>query len=398
MKSTTTRAESGSRPLHVLVLPKWYPSRKDPQLGDFIRKQTLAAATKVNVSVVHAVPMAGPGAFLGEELDTTDGLWELRSYYRASTSSVRPWRKLVNFLRYRRAMRAGIRLAVRTHGRPALVHVHILIRPALIAAPFCRRWQVPYIVSEHSSEFLDGSWAAKDPLSKAIGHRLMRNAAMVMAVSDVLGKALVQAGLCERYEVVPNVVPGMERPLPPPGDPRTFLMVADLVDRTKNVSGVLRALADARAAGADLRLVMIGDGPDRAMLEQLARDRGLNGHVRWLGRLPNAEVLDHMARTGSVIVNSNVETFSVVTGEALASGKPIIATRCGGPEAFVRPENGLLVPIKDEQALRSAMIELCHTHVGYDPARIRASVSERFSPDAVGERIFSLYQQVIARG
>jgi hypothetical protein len=51
--------------------------------------------------------------------------------------------------------------------------------------------------------------------------------------------------------------------------------------------------------------------------------------------MENTAVLDRMAVCGTVIINSNVETFSKVTGEALALGKPVIATRCGGPEAFI---------------------------------------------------------------
>lgn len=176
------------------------------------------------------------------------------------------------------------------------------------------------------------------------------------------------------------------------------MVVADLVDGTKNVSGVLRALKAGREQGHDLRLDVIGDGTDMNALRTLSGQLGLNGHVNWLGRMSNSEVLTTMAGTGTVIINSNVETFSVVTGEALALGKPVIATRCGGPVAFITAENGVLIEPRDDQALATAMIARSREERPYDPATIRRSVDERFSATAVGERFFAMYQRILGNG
>ena len=100
--------------------------------------------------------------------------------------------------------------------------------------------------------------------------------------------------------------------------------------------------------------------------------------------------------TGSVIINSNVETFSVVTGEALASGKPVIATRCGGPTAFITPANGVLIDVGSDAQLAAAMLAVHRGHGAYDPATVRASVSDRFSPEAVGTAFLHVYQRVLA--
>ncbi|MBP7408533.1 MAG: glycosyltransferase, partial [Flavobacteriales bacterium] len=230
---------------------------------------------------------------------------------------------------------------------------------------------------------------------KAMNHFLFRRAAAVTVVSAWLGDALVKHGLCTRYDVVPNVVPGLDRPLPPAGAPGHFLMVADLVDRTKNVSGALHALAIALRTNKDLRLTIIGDGPDRKMLEDLTDELGLRKSVQFLGRVPNTVVLDRMATIFAVIINSNVETFSVVTGEALAQGKPVIATRCGGPVAFIREVNGILIEPKDDAALAMAMLQLTAHATEYEPTRIRASVSDRTTPAAVGAAFHQVYQRIL---
>ncbi|HRO99266.1 MAG TPA: glycosyltransferase, partial [Flavobacteriales bacterium] len=176
-----------------------------------------------------------------------------------------------------------------------------------------------------------------------------------------------------------------------------FLVVADLVDRTKNVSGVLNALSVARWELPHLSLTIIGDGPDRPQLELQVQQLGLGEQVRFLGRLPNADVLDQVAHAFAMIVNSNVETFSVVTGEALAQGRPVIATRCGGPTAFVNDSNGILIEPRDDAALARAMVQLTRDAARYEPATIRAGVNDRFSPDAVGRRFADIYARILGR-
>jgi len=377
--------------MHVLLLPKWYPGRNDPQLGDFIRKQALAAGGFMRMSVLHVEGVRDQAEAILEELTEDHGAWELAVRYRASQTRFSPVRKAVNLWRYWQAGMLGWRRVLRERGMPDLLHAYIMIRPAVLAWRLSRKHGMPFIIAEQSSEYLDGSFAGKPALVRAFSRYLFRRAKAVIAVSAHLGAALKAHRLCDRFTVVPNVVPGLDRPLPARGEPGQFMMVADLVDRTKNVSGALHALASARERDGRLSLTVIGDGPDRPLLERIVHDLGLVGHVRFLGRLTNAQVLDQMGAAFSVIINSNVETFSVVTGEALAQGKPVIATRCGGPEAFITPENGRLIEPRDNAALAAAMIEFASMAGAWDPARIRGTVGDRFGTEAVGRSLTKAY-------
>ncbi|MBK7269648.1 MAG: glycosyltransferase [Flavobacteriales bacterium] len=382
--------------MHVLVLPKWYPGRHDPQLGDFIRKQTLAVALQHRVSVVAVIALPGSTERFAEELEEREGAWELRCYYTPSKSAWLGWRKTVNLWRYWTTGMRGLRRVWRERGAPDLVHVQIMVRPALLAFWLRLRHRIPYIISEQSSEYLDGTWASKNALFKAINYFLFRRASAVTAVGPTLAEAITAHGLFKNVEVVPNVVPGLDLPLPAAGPAHRFMVVADLVDRTKNVSGVLRALASCRERGIPAELDIIGDGTDEKMLREQAHALGLNGGVRFHGRISNSEVLRHMAGTGSVIINSNVETFSVVTGEALALGRPVIATRCGGPVAFISPENGILIDVRNDDQLVQAMVNMVAEHHHYGPDAVRRSVGQRFSPGAVAERFSAVYEKIHA--
>jgi glycosyltransferase involved in cell wall biosynthesis len=379
--------------MHALFLPKWFPGRNDPQLGDFLRKQAIATAAQVKVSVLFVTALDSDVRTL--EVVEADGLWELHCHYPRCRRGPAAWRTLTNLLRYLLAARAGLARLIGERGDPDIVHAHILLRPAMLAWCWRIRTGTPFVVSEQSSGFMTGAFAHRPGWYRWLCRMVLRRANAITTVSGHLGAHMKTLGLIERYEVVPNVVPGLDRPLPPRGAPGHFLMVADLVDGIKNVSGVLRAMASLGERYPAVRLELIGDGPDRGNLERLCAQLHLHERVIFRGRLPNTLVLDHMAHAGSVIVNSRVETFSVVTGEGLAMGKPVIATRCGGPEAFITPENGILVAVDDEPALAAAMEHLLLHHTNYAPENVRASVRSRSSSAAVGTGFATLYERIL---
>jgi glycosyltransferase involved in cell wall biosynthesis len=88
------------------------------------------------------------------------------------------------------------------------------------------------------------------------------------------------------------------------------------------------------------------------------------------------------------------ETFGVVLGEAMACGKPVIATRCGGPEFLVTRETGLLVESGNAVALANAMEKFISGESSFDSSRVRGEVVRRFGERAFLDKINSIYQQI----
>ena len=97
-----------------------------------------------------------------------------------------------------------------------------------------------------------------------------------------------------------------------------------------------------------------------------------------------------MQKCDVFVLSSLHETFGVVVGEAMACGKPVISTRCGGPEFIVNEENGVLVDVANAQALAGAMEDFIADRVSFDPQTVRASVVNRFSPEAFVRNIVGL--------
>jgi glycosyltransferase involved in cell wall biosynthesis len=162
---------------------------------------------------------------------------------------------------------------------------------------------------------------------------------------------------------------------------------------------LLRAFADARPRlGPPTSLRIVGDGPDRAALGDLARTLGLTDAVRFVGALTGRALAEELAGAHAFVSSSRKEGFGVALVEGLATGLPVLATRSGGPEDFVRPEQGILVAPDDADALAVGLVDLVEGLAGFDRRAIAASVAEQFAPDIVGRRLVRLYSEVLAGG
>lgn len=97
---------------------------------------------------------------------------------------------------------------------------------------------------------------------------------------------------------------------------------------------------------------IIGQGKDKEMLIEIARELGvLNSNVIFEGLKSNPEVYQYLQKSDFLVMNSRFETFSLICCEALSCGKPVLATRCGGPQEFIDDEVGVLIDVDDDVQL-----------------------------------------------
>jgi glycosyltransferase involved in cell wall biosynthesis len=143
----------------------------------------------------------------------------------------------------------------------------------------------------------------------------------------------------------------------------------------------------------DVELIVVGDGIERPKLESLVISCGIESQVSFLGNLNREDVKIEMQRCDAFVLASRYETFGVVYIEALACGKPIIATSCGGPAMIVDEENGLLVPVEDIKALSEAMSYLFTHYDNYKPETIRKNCINKYSEEVIIGKISDIYNR-----
>ncbi len=176
---------------------------------------------------------------------------------------------------------------------------------------------------------------------------------------------------------------------------RVVGVVANLIPY-KGHRDFLRACQAIRQREAGVTFLLIGDGPCRGELEDLARELGLEKAVRFLGS--RRDVPQLLALMDIVVLPSLEEGFPNAILEAMAAGKPVVATRVGGvPEAVVHDETGLLVPPHDPQALADAILLLLA-----DPSRAEAMgrtgrdrAAKLFGLDRMIRETEALYEELL---
>jgi glycosyltransferase involved in cell wall biosynthesis len=171
------------------------------------------------------------------------------------------------------------------------------------------------------------------------------------------------------------------------------------IGRLRPVKGVeygLKAFAKAQAKQPNIHMALAGEGEQLDYLKNLAKELGITENVTFLG--VRNDLPDLLAAADSVLMPSLNEGFPRTAIEAMAAGKPIIATRVGGtPEAIVDGETGILVPSKDIPAMASALTTLVgdrelQSHLG---TAGRERTENNYSVENYVARLDGLYRQLL---
>jgi glycosyltransferase involved in cell wall biosynthesis len=147
------------------------------------------------------------------------------------------------------------------------------------------------------------------------------------------------------------------------------------------------------AAGRPLRLHLVGDGPEADHVRTLVAELGLSDHVRFAGQLDEARTLEAIAASDILVLPSLMEGLPVVLMEAMALGKPVIASHVAGIPELVSPDTGRLFRPADWAQLASSIEALAA-----DPALRRrlgeagkAAVEAEFTAAKAAERMADLF-------
>ncbi len=177
-------------------------------------------------------------------------------------------------------------------------------------------------------------------------------------------------------------------------DPFTFLTVAFL-KKIKGIDILIRAFYEAFSNQDNIKLKIGGDGVEKERLMNLVDSLNLNNQVEFLGQLSRSEVSYEMQNNNIFVLPSRFETFGVVLIEALASGMPVISTKCGGPEDIVSKEVGELVKTDDVQQLRKALEYMYLNYYKYNPIKLSNYCKDNFGKEYITNKLLSIYREII---
>ena len=280
-----------------------------------------------------------------------------------------------------------------------LVHAHWSIPSGFTAALLSRWYNKPFVLTEHAGQF---DTLVKPLARRRAVHWTLKQAQRILVVSHALQRSIEGVGVSGNFVVIPNIVdPEIFFPLERQGHglegAMHLLWVGSFNSHlNKGVPELLEAVALARGRLVEgFRLSLAGDGAARQEMEATARQLRIDDICDFLGALPHVDVRDQMQQCDGLILSSLRESFGVVLIEAMACGKPVVATRCGGPEEIVTPEVGILVEPGSAQSLADGILQLHGTYESFDPTRIAAYAHLRFAPERVTNLLLNVYAEVL---
>jgi len=392
--SRTTTMPTEKANLHVLTLTAFYPSAADDGAGCFVA-EPLDCLRKVGIrSTVLALqplyrkrnyPASSPSPFLSRWLRYP----ALPGGFGLPTAGAFAFARIVG--RIRELHSAHPIDVVHAHGALPCGHAAMLLQKEL---------GIPYVVSVHGLDAFStvqvpgraGQWCRR------ISQHVYGSSRRVVCVSERVREQVIGGmGRTCRTSVVYNGV-DPEKFFPAEAganDSRIILSVGNLIP-IKGHEILLRAVAGLVHEFSDLRLELIGEGPQHHRLKALAADLQISERILFRGRQPREEVASAMRRCTLFALPSLYEALGCVYLEAMATAKPVIGCRGQGIAEIIRHgSNGFLVGSDNERELTLAIAMLLRDEaLRNNLGRVaRDTVLDRFTLEQQAEILARIYRE-----
>lgn len=243
----------------------------------------------------------------------------------------------------------------------------------------------------------DTAYLRKAPLAGLLPRLLERRCEAINLIAPRMESDLRDYGLSARqFHTIPNGISLAPVPARQWHGERRFVAVGRLAEQ-KGLDVLLKALATLQPQTSAARIRIVGEGPLRAQLAEQARVLGLSSCVEFMGEASEAEVRRHLAEAHVFLLPSRYEGFSNAALEAMESGLPVIVSRCGGIDTYLRPDMGWVVEPGDvaslAEALRAALAAPAEALADMG-ARCRAEVEASFDIRRVAARNVELFRSL----
>jgi L-malate glycosyltransferase len=396
----------------VLFVTSAYPEGRDDARGIFIQRIARGLVREgLEVTVLAPGTPSAPQRSLVDGVPVERAPYWVRSRQRLATGlgGIVPnlrahpgWALQVPSL-----VGALVRGALRLASAADIVHAHWTYPAGIAGVAAAKRHHIPLVVTSHGGDL---NLTRRSRLLRSVSGRVARAADACVAVSDDLAEQFRSLGLApEQISVIPYGVDLIEEatgdaPIAAtvPDELLTFdgfrlIYVGSLIPR-KSVQTVLEAHHRLQSSGRVVCSVIVGDGPDRANLERLARARSLD-HVWFVESQPPVQVPRWLSIADALVLPSRSEGRPNVVLEAMAAGVPVLATDIPGTRELVREgETGLLFPVGDSQALADCVDRLIDSpdaaRLMGERSRVRVEL-DRLTTAHIAKSHIALYERVI---
>jgi glycosyltransferase involved in cell wall biosynthesis len=377
--------------MNILLLPSWYPTEQNPLSGIFFREQAQAlcrAGLKVYVLALNIY-----------------SLREIRKYIKTNHKNhffnddgVKTC--VINYLNIFPRLRAPLwiyssfllkmfykRLQKRYNIQFDIVHIHSALQAGFIY--YFSGLKTKYVLTEHSTAY-SMDWLNNS--EKKYLFRIFSNSAYLIAVGKGL-KVEMQKYTNRPIEVIYNIV-NLDNYSTNAEAKNKFRFVSLGLNLQKKGFDILIKAYGKTSIWKSCELYIAGlEKEEIQVLQDLVRKIGLE-NVRLFGKLSREETASYMYNCDCFVLPSRVETFGVVAAEAMYYGKPVIASKTGGPDTFITPETGLIVSVGSVDETAKAMETVYRNISDYDADYIKNYALRNFSSENIAKKLIAIYDRI----
>lgn len=382
--------------MKVLFFSAWYPYRYDKMAGLFVQKHAEAVALYCDVKLIYIHADEKISDF--ETIITkSKNLTEIIVYYPINKESFfYKFNKIINYLK---AYLIGFKVLKSEKFKPDIVHVNVLTRTGVVALLIKLLMGIPYVVTEHWTRYLSDSKEFNGFFRKLITKIVVRNASAILPVSKMLKNAMLSHKLDNKhYFIVDNVIdPAFTTSFDlHKRSKKRIILVTCFLEVAKNVRGIVRTISKLSKTRNDFELVIIGDGLNFVDIFNFSNKLEMTDkYIFFKGEKDSKEVAEWIYNSDFLLLFSNYETAAIVITESLALGKPVLSTRVGVAEDYIGENEGVIIEIKDEDALLIKMNYMLDNLELFDNELIRLNYRDKFSYDTIGMKITNIYKSVL---
>jgi glycosyltransferase involved in cell wall biosynthesis len=386
--------------MKVFFISNWFPNKHNPAEGMFLKNAAEAIALYDSVTLFYADEDKSLSAGAAFEQRIENKVSIHIAYYVPFKSRFKWLSMLVSSVKRIYHLQGLIRKEFVTN-RPDIFHFNIVSPSIVLMWYYKLRYRIPFVYSEHWDVPLRARRGlVKRWLPWRIGMKACAFwASRVLVVSNAMRDSFLHYDLASTVDIIPCVIVADNSHINDEErlqGPKTLLHISTLSDAQKNISGMLRVIARISATRSDFVLQILGYGKEFEQHLNNAKQLGiLDKTVSFNGFVSEAEKHKWLEKSLCHILFSNFEGFSVVTAESIYYGRPVIVTRCGGPEDFVNERTGIIVGPQNEQELGEAIQNMLDNYRRFDPSLLRNYGRERFSASAIGSKHHELYSLVL---
>jgi teichuronic acid biosynthesis glycosyltransferase TuaC len=403
-KEETRCGDNGPRPIRVVTFTSLFPNPEQPTHGIFVenRLRHLLASGKVTSNVIAPVPWL-PRSLAGHFGAYRHLAQVPRAETRSGLSIVHPrfvvvpkiGMSIAPALLFARCLPAFRRLQAES-GDFDLIDAHYFYPDGVAAVMIGRLLRKPVIITARGT---DVNLIPRHRLPRRMILFAARHAAGIIAVSQALKDELVALGVpgsrvtmlrngvdLEKFQSTDRAAMRAKFGLDGP----TLLSVGWLIERKGHhlVIGALPFLPRHS-------LLVVGEGPERDALKQLAIDLRVADRVRFLGQIPHDQLAEIYSGADALVLASSREGWPNVLLEAMACGTPVVASNIwGNPEVVTRPEAGVLMA---ERSARGVAAAVDHLFKNLPDRLATRRYAENFSWDETTEGQIRLFTEVLSR-